>query len=329
MKAAVFREYGPPEVLAIEEIATPVPKDDELLVRIRAATVSAEDPKMRRFDHPPLFWIPIALLFGYPRPRTRVLGMELSGEVAAVGATVTRFAVGDAIFGYTGIGLGAHAEYRCLSERGVVARKPSGATFEEAAAIPNGALTALVYLRNMARLAPGERVLVYGASGAVGTAAVQLAKHLGAGVTGVCSTRNLDLVRSLGADRVIDYTQESFATERRTYDIVFDTVGQTTFSEVRPVLSHRGRYLVTDFGVRELLQMMWSRLGRGPRVLGGASNFHWNAGDVELLAELMATGRLRAVVDRVYPLSEVVAAHRYVETRRKRGNVVLRMCDDP
>ena len=215
MRAVVFRRYGPPGVLAVEEVADPVPKDDEILVRVHASTVSAEDPKMRRFDHPWILRVPIALLFGYPRPRTRVLGMELSGEVEAVGSKVTRFDVGDAVFAYTGIRLGAHAEYRCLPEGGVIARKPDTVTFEDAAAVPNSMLTALVYLRTMGALARGERVLVYGASGAVGTAAVQLAKYFGAEVTGVCSTRNLSLVRALGADHVVDYTRAGWPRPRR------------------------------------------------------------------------------------------------------------------
>lgn len=321
MKAAVFRKYGSPEVLAIEEVAMPTTKPDQVLVRVHAATVSAEDPKLRAFDHPALLRVPIALLMGYPRPRVRVLGMELAGEVAAVGGKVSRFRVGDAVFGYTGVYLGAHAEYRCISERGVIAHKPSGLSFEAAAALPNSALTALVYLRNMGKLTPGERVLIYGASGAVGSAAVQLAKHFGAEVTGVCSTRNVELVRGLGADRVIDYTQQRFTDEPQRYDIVFDTVGKTRFAEVRPVLSASGRYLITDFGARELLQMLTSR----PRVIGGASNFHWTSDDLELIAHLATTRQFSPVIDRCYPLSEVAEAHRYVETKRKRGNVILRI----
>lgn len=325
MKAVVFYEYGPPEVLAIAELAQPDPKDYEVLVRVHAATVSAEDPKLRSFDHRPMLKWPIGLMFGYPRPRTHVLGMELSGEVAAVGGQVTRFRVGDAVFGYTGVGLGAHAEYRCLPERAILVHKPREVTFEQAAAIPNSALTALVYLRNMAKLSAGERVLIYGASGAVGSAAVQLAKHFGAEVSGVCSTRNLELVRELGADHVIDYTRERFTEHVSAYDVVFDTVGVTSFAEARPTLRKRGRYLVTDFGVRELCQMAWTRLGSGPRVIGGASNFHWKVDDLAWIAGLLAAGQLRAVVDRCYDMSEVVEAHRYVETRRKRGNVILRV----
>ncbi len=327
MKAAVFDRYGPADVLEIADVPRPIPKDDEVLVRVFAAGVSAEDPKMRAFDHPPMLRLPIALLFGYPRPRTRVLGMELSGEVTAVGRRVKRFAVGDQVFGYTGIGLGAHAEYRCLRERGVLARVPDGVDLESAAVASNGALTALVYLRDLGSLARGERVVVVGASGAVGTAAVQIAKLLGAHVTGVCSTANLELVRSLGADEVIDYTTDDFTEGGAIYDVVFDTVGATTLRRVRRCTHRRSRYLVTVFGLRELAQMLWTRVVPGPRVIAASSNFHWSAEDLAWLGERMASGALRAVVDRSYPLAEVRAAHRYVEGGHKRGNVVLRISD--
>ncbi|MGH1346856.1 MAG: NAD(P)-dependent alcohol dehydrogenase [Nannocystales bacterium] len=325
MRAVVFHKYGPPEVLAVEEVAKPTPKADEILIRVHASTVSAEDPKMRSFNHPPMLWIPIAVLFGYPRPRTQVLGMELSGTVEAVGRAVTRFQVGDAVFGYTGVGLRAHAEYRCLPENSVLTRKPDSVSFTDAAAVPNSALTALVYLRNMGKLVRGERVLIYGASGAVGSAAVQIAKSLGADVTGVCSTRNVQLVRSLGADHVVDYTCERFTDGGRVYDVVFDTIGKTSFGDVRSVLDDEGRYLVTVFGVLDLLRMLWTRLRGGPRVLGGASNLYWKRDDLELLVDLMAEGSFRAVVDRCYPMTAAIEAHRYVETGRKRGNVVLQI----
>lgn len=325
MKAVVFDTYGPADVLRIEEVARPEPRDNEVRVRVHAAGVSAEDPKMRAFDHPPMLRLPIALLFGYPRPRTRVLGMELSGVVDAVGAAVTRFRVGDPVFGYTGIGLGAHAEYRCLREDGVLAHRPSALADEDAAVATNGALTALVYLRDFARLRAGERVLVYGASGAVGTAAVQLAKHFGAHVTGVCSAGNAELVRAIGADQTIDYAREDFADADEAYDVVFDTVGKTTITRVRRCLTPRGRYLVTVFGLRELAQMVWTRFVPGVRMLGGASNFRWNAEDLAWLAAAMATGALRPVVDRCYPMAQAADAHRYVEAGHKKGNVVLRI----
>jgi NADPH:quinone reductase-like Zn-dependent oxidoreductase len=324
MKALRCFEYGSADVLQLVEVETPVPRRREVLVRIQATTVSAEDPKMRAFDHPPLFRLPVALLFGYPRPRRGIWGMEFAGVIAGVGDGVTRFSVGDRVFGYTGVGLGAHAEYRCLPETGILAQVPPSMTFVEAAAVPNGALTALAYLRNMAGLCSGERVLVYGASGAVGTAAVQLAKALGAQVTGVCSTRNVSLVQSLGADEVIDYTQQDFRQGAAArYDIIFDTVGRTTMKDVRASLTPRGRYLVTVFGLCEMLRMPWTRLRGGQRMIGGASNFHWKPEDLELLCTLIAQGRWASVIDRTYPWLEAAQAHRYVEEGHKRGNVVL------
>jgi NADPH:quinone reductase-like Zn-dependent oxidoreductase len=323
MKAVVFDSYGPADVLSIADVPTPSPKPNEVRILVHAASVSAEDPKMRAFDHPPLLWLPVGVLFGFTRPRFRILGMELAGEIDAVGRDVERFRVGDHVFGYTGVRLGAHAEYRCLPESGVLAKKPENVSFAEAAAIPNGALTALVFLRNMAKLEPGERILIHGASGAVGTAAVQLAKHFGAHTTGVCSTRNVDLIGSLGADEVIDYTREDFTRRTGAYDVVFDTVAKTSFARVKPSLTPRGRYLVTQFGARELWQMAWTAMVRGQRIIGGASNFYWTAKDLEELSGLIQAGRLRAVIDRRFSLEEAVLAHRYVEQGHKRGNVVL------
>ncbi len=323
MKAIACLEYGSAEVLQFVDVEMPVPKRGEVLVRIRATTVSAEDPKLRAFDHPAFLRIPIGLLYGYPRPRRGIWGMEFAGEVAAVGACVTRFAVGDRVFGYTGVGLGAHAEYRCLRETGIIAKMSPNTTYVEAAAVPNGALTALAYLCKLGELRSGENVLVYGASGAVGTAAVQLAKTFGASVTGVCSTRNVALVKSLGADEVIDYTAQDFRERAVRYDVIFDTVGQTRMHDVAACLTPQGRYLVTVFGFRDCLRMLWSSLRGGPRMIGGASNFHWRPEDLELFCDLIARGRWKSVIDRTYPWREVAAAHRYVERGHKRGNVVL------
>ncbi|WP_437726196.1 NAD(P)-dependent alcohol dehydrogenase [Sorangium sp. So ce861] len=329
MKAIVFTAYGPPEVLKLAEVDKPAPRNREVLVRIRATTVTAEDPKMRAFKHPPLLWLPIGMLFGFRRPRTTILGMEFAGEVEAVGSDVTRYRKGDPVFGYTGVGLGAHAEYKCVPEHAVMAVKPSNMSHEEAASIPNGALTALVYLRNMAKLKAREHVLVHGASGAVGTAAVQLAKALGARVTGVCSGRNVALVASLGADEVIDYTKQDFTRSGQAYDIVFDTVGATSMAQVEGCLRPRGRYLVTVFGIREILGMLWTSLMGGKRILGGASNFHWTPDDLAYLRGLIEAGRLTAVIDRSYPLADAAQAHRYVETGHKRGSVVLTVGEPP
>lgn len=325
MKAIRCFEYGSADVLRVVEVETPLPRRGEVLIRVHATTVSAEDPKMRAFDHPAFLALPIALLVGYPRPRRGIWGMELAGVVAALGRGVTRFSVGDRVFGYTGVGLGAHAEYCCVPESGILARIPVGMSYAEAAAVPNGFLSALAYLRNMAGLERGEHVLVYGASGAVGTAAVQLAKALGATVTGVCSTRNVSLVKSLGADEVIDYTEQDFRDSSGRYDIVFDTVGRTSMNEVKAVLTRRGRYLVTVFSFGDCLRMLWSWLSGGPRMIGGASNFHWKTEDLALLCNLFEQGRWTSVIDRIQPWLEAAEAHRYVEQGHKRGNVVLIM----
>lgn len=329
MKAVVYTAYGPPEVLQLAEVDKPAPGSHDVLVRIRATTVTAEDPKLRAFKHPPLLWLPIGMLFGFRRPRRTILGTEFAGEVEAVGKDVTRYREGDPVFGYTGTSFGAHAEYKCIPERAIMAAMPSKLSYEQAASIPNGALTALVYLRNMARLQPDENVLVYGASGAVGTAAVQLAKALGARVTGVCSGRNLALVESLGADEVIDYTRQDFTRNGQAYDIIFDTIGKTSMAEVEGSLRPRGRYLVTVFGIREILRMLWTSLVGGKRILGGASNFHWTPADLAYLRDLIEAGKLTAVIDRSYPLADAAQAHRYVEAGHKRGNVVLTVGGPP
>jgi NADPH2:quinone reductase len=249
--------------------------------------------------------------------------MELAGVVDAVGHQVTRFQVGDPVFGYTGIWQGAHAEYRCLPESALLVRKPTNTSFTEAAAIANGGLTALVYLRTMGRLQAGERVLIHGASGSVGTAAVQLARHLGAHVTAVCSTRNVELVRSLGAEHVIDYLREDCLRTVERYDVVFDTVTKLSWSSVRNILAPRGRYLVTHFSLVDLLRMAWTAFHHGPRMIGGASNFYWTIELLEELAELVRSGTFHAVIDKTYPLANAADAHRYVESGHKRGNVVL------
>lgn len=303
MKAAVYDRYGPPEVVEIRDVPKPAPKDGELLVHVRAATVAAGDWRLRR---PSPF---LARLFnGLLRPKkVHVLGFELSGEVEAVGAGVSRFKVGDSVFAFTGFGFGAHAEYRCLREAGgdptkdgMVARKPTNLTHDEAAAVPVGALTAQSFLRQSG-LKQGQSALIYGASGSVGTFAVQLAKALGAEVTGVCSAANIDLVRGLGTDHVIDYTKEDVAASGRTYDVVFDAVGKLPASKARAVLA------------------------RGGRRASVTSSAKLESGDLDLLRELIEAGKLRPVIDRRFPLEEIVRAHEYVEAGHKKGNVVVTM----
>ena len=306
MRAAVYTSYGPPEVVRIQEVERPSPREDEVLVRVRAASVAAADWRMRKAD--PF----LARLFnGLFRPRrVNVLGFELAGDVVAVGGRVTRFAIGDAVFAFTGFGFGAHAEYRCLREtgtpsrHGLIAHKPPELTYEEAAGLPCGALTAQAFLRQ-ARLGRGQRLLVYGASGSVGTAAVQLGRALGAEVVGVCSAANTGLVSSLGAHHVIDYTSEDYTRIAGTFDVVFDAVGKTSKSRSRPALERGGRFV--------------SVKGR-PRI---------EAGDLEHIAALVRGGQLRSVLDRTYPLDAIVEAHRYVEAGHKRGNVVVVMDPAP
>lgn len=312
MRAVVYDRYGPPDVLHLEDVERPVPGEDELLVKIHATTVNRTDcgwrsatPFLTRY------------FIGLRKPKRRILGMELAGEVEAVGAAVTEFAVGDRVFGVKGFG--AHAEYVCIRESGAVAHMPAGATFEEAAAVCDGACIALSCLRR-GGLEQGQKILVYGASGSVGTAAVQLAVNLGADVTAVCNTKNVELVRSLGAGRVIDYTQEDFTADGDTYDFVLDAVGKQTFMRCRRSLEPGGIYVATD-GFRNLPLALWtSRVGNKRAALGLAK---YTKQDVLFLKELIEAGKYRAVVDRSYPLEDVVEATRYVETQQKTGNVVL------
>ena len=315
MRAVVYDEYGSPDVLRLEEVERPEPKEDEVLVKIHATTVTQTDCGWRSAK--PFI---VRYFIGLRRPKRRILGMELAGEVEAVGAAVTEFAVGDEVFGVGGFG--AHAEYACKRESASIAAKPTGTTFAEAAAVCDGACIALSCLRD-ADLRPGRSVLVYGASGSVGTAAVQLAKHFGADVTAVCNTKNVELVRSLGADRVIDYTREDYTKHGETYDVVFDAVGKTSFRRCRRLLKRGALYVETDLG------FMWhvpplallSRWIGDKRVKIGMAKY--TKKDILFLKELIEAGKYRAVIDRSYLLEQVVEATRYVETGDKTGNVVL------
>jgi NADPH:quinone reductase-like Zn-dependent oxidoreductase len=313
VKAIVYDRYGPPEVLRVDEVDQPVPKDDEVLVRVHATTVNRTDCHIRAAD--PFLWRFFGA--GLLRPKQRILGRELAGEVEALGAAVTAFALGDRVFGGRS---GANAEFVCVREGGLLAHIPSGVSFEEAAAVPDGALSALTCLKRM-DLREGKRILVYGASGSIGTAGVQLAKHFGADVTAVCNTKNLELVRSLGADRVIDYTQEDFTKNGERYHVVFDAVGKHSFRRCRGSLEPGGLYISTDGLHNFVLSLVTSRIG-DKKVLLPISPRPTRK-DVVFLRELIEAGKYRAVIDRTYPLEEVVEATRYVETRQKTGNVVL------
>ena len=312
MRAVVHDRYGPPEVLRIEDVEKPVPKDDEVLVRVRATTVTQTDCHMRRAR--PLLW---RLMLGLRRPKRRILGLELAGEVEAVGSAVTDFAVGDRVFGMRS---GAHAEYVCVRENGFLAPMPTGMTFEEAAAVCDGANQGLGHLKE-ANVGAGTRLLVYGASGSCGTAAVQLGKrYFGAHVTAVCNTRNVELVRSLGADEVVDYLQEDFTKSGRTYDVILDAVGKHSFFRTRCALNPTGAYVATDRLYNLPLRFLTSRSKK--RVLF-STEWRPPRENILLLKELIEAGKYRAVVDRTYPLEDVVEATRYVDSWQKAGNVVL------
>lgn len=320
MKAVIATSYGSPEVLQLQEVEKPTPKDNELLIKVHATTVNAGDDRMRSFNVPPLFWLPARLTLGFTKPKQPIFGMELAGEVEAVGKEVMRFKVGDQVFASTFTeNFGAHAEYKCLPEEGAVVAKPPTMIDEEATTLPISANTALFFLK-AANIQPGQKVLIYGAAGSVGTFAVQLAKYFGADVTGVCSTGNVALVKSLGADQVIDYTQEDFTKSGETYDIIFDAVGKTTFAQCQNALKRNGSYLHTVMVLPEV-QGWWYALTTGKKVIGGTAVPRREA--LVFLKELVETGRLKVVIDRCYPLEQIVEAHCYVETGHKKGNVVI------
>jgi NADPH:quinone reductase-like Zn-dependent oxidoreductase len=320
MKAAVYDTYGAPGVVAIREIATPVIKDDEVLIRIRATTVSSADWRLRSLDMPRGFGLLARPVFGLFKPRQPILGSELSGDIAAVGPRVTKFKVGDAVIAFPGIKLGCHAEYRAMPESGAIVRKPANISYEEAAALPFGGTTALHYLQTKANIRPGEKVLVIGASGTVGSAAVQLARHFGAEVTGVCSTANVDLVRAIGADKVIDYTRTDFTTNGETYDIIFSSAGTTFFSRCKNSLAPNGRLLLVLAGLPEMAEIPRAML-TGKKIIAGPAAE--SVDDLAAIADLAATGAFKPVIDSVYPLDRIAEAHARVDTGRKRGSVVV------
>lgn len=320
MQAATCRRYGPPEVLKVEEVARPSPKADEVLVRVHASSVSSGDARMRAFSGAGIFWLPMRLLFGVLRPRNPVPGMEFAGTVAAIGQDVANFRVGDAVFGMK-IG-GANAEFVAVRASGAIAAKPENLSFEEAAVVPFGALSALEFLRDFVRVAPGRKLLIHGASGAVGVFAVQLAKHFGAHVTGVCSAANLELVSSLGADEVIDYAKTDFTQGPDVYDAILDTVGGTSFSRSKRVLAPEGRHVFIVQTLEQLLQALWTAMRPGKRVLIGFSGGD-SKDDLLLIKRLIEENRIRPVIDRTYRLQDIADAHRYVQTGRKRGGVVI------
>ena len=318
MKAMVCAEYGPPEVLQLREVEKPVPKNNEVRIRIHATVVTAADCNSRRGE--PLL---AQFVTGLTRPRTTIFGFELAGEIESIGQSVTRYKVGDQVYGGTTLRLGAYAEYICLPEDGPVALKPANITYGEAAAIVEGALTALPFLRDQANIQSGHKVLIHGASGSVGTAAVQLAKYFGADVTGVCSGTNAELIKSLGADRVIDYTKEDFTKSDQTYDVIFDIVGTPSFSRCRGSLTPGGVYLTVTPTLAVIPHLLGIGSKRAIIEFAGVRPASAKTKDLIFIRELIEMGKLRAVIDRVYPLEQTAEAHRYVEKGHKKGNVVI------
>jgi NADPH:quinone reductase-like Zn-dependent oxidoreductase len=319
MKAIVYTEYGPPDVLQLKEVAKPIPKEDEVLIRIHATTATLYDCWARSSTAPPGFWLFSRIGSGLRKPKQPILGTELAGQIEAVGAEVTRIKVGDQVFGFSAK-LGAYAEYICLHE-GAVGIKPANMTYEEAAAVPQGALTALYFLRK-GNVQSGGKVLIFGASGGVGGYAVQLAKHhFGAEVTGVCSTSKIEYVKSLGADQVIDYTKEDFTKSDQTYDIIFDTIGKSSVLRSKRSLKKEGFYLFTTFGLPKLFPILWLNLTSSQKVIIGL--VEESSEDLIFLKELIEEGKIKSIIDRRYPLEQAAEAHRYVESGQKTGQVVI------
>jgi len=319
VKAVVCTKYGPPEVLQLKEVERPTPKDKEILIRVYAATVTAGDCELRGLKYPILFRLLLRIGFGIRRPR-KILGQELAGEIESVGKDVKLFKKGDQVFAHAGFGMGAYAEYKCLPEGGMVAIKPANMTCEEAATVPTGGLEALHYLRK-GNIQSGQKVLINGAGGSIGTSAVQLAKYFGAEVTAVDSTAKLDMLRSIGADHVIDYTKEDFTDRDETYDVIFDVVGKSPFSGSVKSLNENGFYLIANPNRSYRVQGRRTSRRSSKKVIVGGSNF--KAKDLIFLKELIETGKIRSVIDRRYPLDQISEAHRYVETGQKTGNVVI------
>jgi len=330
MRAIIYTKYGPPEVLQLKEIEKPTPKDTEVLIRVYAAPVSFGDVMARnfkkisprKFTMPLPLWLLTRMYFGFTKPRIRILGSAFAGKIEAVGKNVKLFKEGDQVFGYRGQRFGAYAEYLCMPEDRMVAIKPTNMTYEEAAVVPYGTLMALSLLRKV-NIQKGQKVLINGASGGIGSAAVQLAKYFGAEVTGVCGTPRLEFVKSLGADKIIDYTKEDFTEDGETYDLIFDILGKSSLSRCKNSLNQDGCYLLASFKMKQLFQMLWTSIIGNRKVICAMASE--KVEDLIFIKELVETGTIKSIIDKRFPLEQTAEAHRYVEEGQKTGNVVINM----
>jgi len=328
MKAVVYTEYGPPDVLHLKEVEKPTPKDNEILIRVMAAPVNYGDMVARNFKNIPtrefhmplLFLLPARISFGYSKPKKTILGSEFAGEVEKVGKDVKKFKKGDQVFAYVGMNMGANAEYLCMPEDGMVGTKPNNMTYQEAACVPYGGIMALSHLRKV-DIRKGQKVLINGASGGIGSLALQLVKHYGAEVTGVCSTPRVKYVKALGADKVIDYTKEDFTKNGETYDLIYDILGKSSFSRCKKSLKENGRYLLASFKMGKVFQMLGTKIIGKKKVICAVASEKQE--DMVLLKELVEAGKIKTIIDRTYPLEETAKAHKYLEKGHKKGHVVI------
>lgn len=328
MKAIQYTEYGSPDVLHLTEVEKPTPEANEVLVKIQAVHINFGDILARNFkavspsnfSMPAPLWLPSRLIFGFNKPRINILGNEFAGVVEAVGADVTLYKKGDAVFGYRGQSMGAYVEYLTMAEDGMIAPKPDNITFAEAATIPYGSLTALTLLRKV-DIQRGQKVLINGASGGIGSYALQLAKHYGAEVTAVCGTPRIEMVKALGADHVIDYTQEDFTKNGEAYDLIFDVIRKTSFEACKNSLTENGRYFLASFKMKQLFQMLWITRNTSKKVICALSNE--TPADLKVIKDLIEAGAIKTVVDRCFPLEQTADGHRYMESGQKTGHVVV------